>query len=169
MSRLSAGAQTEPAKHIAYIGLGSNIEPDTNLPRAVSELRKFVRILCISSAWQAPALGASGPDFLNAVLKIETVRSSEELIHEVLRPIEASLGRKRSANKDAPRTIDIDMLIFDSETIDPHIWDYAHLAVPLAECNPEVTHPDTNHRISEISVQLKRTVNIKQASLELKD
>lgn len=167
MSRLNAAEKVEPTKHIVYLGLGSNIEPETYLPRAVTALRQQVKILCISSAWHAPALGTASPDFLNAVIKIETEHSLDELKNGILRPIEASLGRRRGADKNAPRTIDIDILIFDDQIDDPHIWDYAHLAVPLAECHPELADPSTNRTINQVSAELQKTVNIRKTILKL--
>ena len=154
VSRLNASAQTESAKHIAYIGLGSNIAPESNLPRAVAALNQHLTILCLSSAWHAPALGTTGPDFLNAVVKVETEYSAEKLKAQVLRPIETKLGRRRSSNKNAPRIIDLDILVFDKKILDPHIWDYAHLAAPLAECFPELTHPLSSQTIADAAFEL---------------
>lgn len=164
---MNAAEKAEPKKHIAYIGLGSNIEPETNLPRAVAALRQHVVVLGMSSAWHAPALGTSGPDFLNAVLKIETDILAEDLKNSVLCPIEARLGRKRGPNKNAPRTIDLDILIFDDQIHDAHIWDFAHLAIPLAECHPDLTDPVTNKTIGQISAELQPNAEIHRTSLDL--
>jgi 2-amino-4-hydroxy-6-hydroxymethyldihydropteridine diphosphokinase len=164
---LNAAEKAEPTKHIAYIGLGSNIDPETNLSRAVAALRRHVVVIATSSAWHAPALGTSGPDFLNAVLKIETNMPMDDLRKIILRPIETSLGRKRSANKNAPRTIDLDILIFDDHVHDPHIWDFAHLVLPLAECHPDLTDPVTNKTIGQISAELQPNVDIRKTSLDL--
>jgi 2-amino-4-hydroxy-6-hydroxymethyldihydropteridine diphosphokinase len=164
---LNAAEKAEPAKHIAYIGLGSNIEPEINLLRAVAALRQHVVILGMSSAWHAPALGTTGPDFLNAVLKIETNMPMDDLRKIILRPIEASLGRKRSANKNATRTIDLDILIFDDHVHDPHIWDFAHLVLPLAECHPDLVDPITHRSMGQISAELQPNVDIRKTSLDL--
>lgn len=164
---MSAAENTSPTFHIAYIGLGSNIEPEENLPRALAALRKQVKLLCISSAWHAPAQGTTGPDFLNASAKLETEYTAEELKDRVLRPVEEMLGRHRSPNKNAPRTIDLDILIFDDEILDAHIWDYAHLAIPVAECFPELIHPVSNQSIAQIAFSLRKSANIKQSPLSL--
>jgi 2-amino-4-hydroxy-6-hydroxymethyldihydropteridine diphosphokinase len=160
-------AAAEPETHIAFIGLGSNIEPETNLPRAVEELRQQLQILCTSSAWEAPALGTNGPDFLNAVVKIETTHSVDQLKSRILRTIESKLGRVRTANKNAPRTIDLDILIFDEVILDAHIWVYAHLAVPLAECDPERRDPSSKRMLSDISIHLQKEANIRNTGLKL--
>lgn len=164
---MSASEKPEPTEHIAYIGLGSNIEPESNLPLAVKALQQQVEVLCVSSAWRAPALGTTGPDFLNAAAKIRTRLPAEELKARVLRPIEAGLKRVRSANKNAPRTIDLDILIFDDAILDAHIWDFAHLAVPLAECAPEITAPGSGTTIQEAAQDLQRTNQIERLALEL--
>lgn len=164
---MSAAAKVKPAKHVVYIGLGSNIEPENNLPRAVAALSQHVSVYCISTIWQAPALGTQGPDFLNAVIKVETGYSAEDLKNRVLRPIEASLGRERGADKNTPRTIDLDILIFDGLIDDPHIWDYAHLAVPLADCHPELVNPVTGQTISQVASELKKAINISRTPLNL--
>ncbi|MCL5428689.1 MAG: 2-amino-4-hydroxy-6-hydroxymethyldihydropteridine diphosphokinase [Chloroflexi bacterium] len=163
---MNASAQTESAKHIAYIGLGSNIEPESNLPKALAALSEQVKILKISSAWHVAALGAAGPDFLNAVIRLETGYSADQLKAQVLRPIEVKLGRIRSGNKNAPRTMDLDILIFDDKIIDPHIWDYAHLAVPLAECSPGFTHPVTGQSIAQVAHELQKSNNIRRTTLK---
>ncbi|MGH2581784.1 MAG: 2-amino-4-hydroxy-6-hydroxymethyldihydropteridine diphosphokinase, partial [Anaerolineales bacterium] len=49
-------------RHIVYIGLGSNIDPETNLLRALKELRQRTRVLATSSTWRSPAVEAEGPD-----------------------------------------------------------------------------------------------------------
>jgi 2-amino-4-hydroxy-6-hydroxymethyldihydropteridine diphosphokinase len=158
--KLSAVA-VEPETHIAFVGLGSNIEPETNLSRAVAELKKQLKVLCISAAWKAPALGTSGPDFLNAVIKIRTSHSADELKLLVLRPIENALGRVRTGDKNAPRAIDLDILVFDEVVYEEHIWDYAYLAVPLAECNPERQDPISNRSLRELSIEYQKTGNIR--------
>jgi len=132
---------------------------------ALAAVRAETRILCISSAWRAPALGTIGPDFLNAVMKLETALTADDLKSQVLRPIETKLGRHRSQNKNAPRTIDLDIMIFDDEIRDPHIWVYAHLAVPLAECFPQLINPTSRKTISQISTEFQKSTKIRRINL----
>lgn len=152
--------------HIAYLGLGSNIEPETNLVGAVQALRAQLPILCKSSVWKSPSLGAPGPDFLNAAIKVETSLDSDALRQTLLRPIERWLGRVRSPDKYAPRTIDLDVLIFDSQILDEHIWDYPHLAVPLAECAPGLEAP-TGRPLAEIANEFRLNGDIHPVALVL--
>ena len=124
--------------HCIYLELGSNINPEHNLPVAIDILRQLVRVEKISSVWETPAIGSAGPNFLNLALQIRSNLSPDVLKQLILRKIEAYLGRKRTADKNAPRTIDIDIVIVDGKVVDDHLWHYAHLAIPLAELIPDL-------------------------------
>lgn len=129
----------------AYLSLGSNIEPERHLPAAVAALRRVGRVVDVSRVWESPGVGdASGPDYCNAAVCLETPLTAEELLAAdgPLRQIEAELGRVRDPhNKSAPRTIDIDLLLLGDEarTIgehvlpDPSIRTRSFVAVPLSE------------------------------------
>lgn len=132
---------------------------------ALSALRQATKILCVSSAWRASALGTHGPDFFNAVVKVEIELFADNLKYQVLRPIELRLGRQRSANKNAPRTIDLDILLFNDEVIDPHIWDYAYLAVPLAECYSQLRNPPSKKTILLTAQELQKSKTIRRTNL----
>ncbi len=160
-------AANRPSR-IAYIGLGSNIEPEANITRAFRALRERVVVLCESSVWHSPALGTDGPAFLNATVKIETELDAEGLKSTVLREIEHVLGRRRVADKFAPRTIDLDILIFDGDVHDEHIWDYAYLAVPLAECAPDLVKPYTGPTIAQIAEDFKQRDLITKVDIQQK-
>jgi 2-amino-4-hydroxy-6-hydroxymethyldihydropteridine diphosphokinase len=134
---LNATATKSKTKHTAYIGLGSNIEPEKNLPLAIHKLSERTQVEAVSSVWRAPAVGKPAPDFLNAVVKVHTDLAAEDLKTNILRKIEAELGRVRGPDKFAPRTIDLDILVFDEDQLDEDLWRYAHLAVPLAEILPD--------------------------------
>ena len=142
-----------------YLALGSNIEPEKNIPAAVAALEKaFRKILAQSSLWQTPAVGSEGPDFLNMVVLVESERSPAALKHEVLRPIEAELGRVRVTDKNAPRTIDLDVLVWDGEVMEAELWEMAHLAVPMAELCPEFAHPETGENLDEIAGRFRGSI-----------
>ena len=151
-------------KHLAFIGLGSNIDPEMNLIRALKALRQRTRVLATSSPWRSPAAGAAGPDFLNVVIKIETELLLEELKTLVLRPIESHLGRTRTLDKNAPRTIDLDILIFDELEIDPDLWETAHIAVPLSEIFPVLVRAKDGLTLEEAALRLKG--HVKKHSME---
>ena len=121
-----------------------------------------------SQVWETPPVGCEGcENFLNAALLIQTDISPEDL-KTTFRQIEGQLDRVRTADKFAPRTIDIDTLIYDGEIVEPEVWEHVHLAVPVAELLPELTNQETGELLSEIaermlqekSIRLRADVNI---------
>ena len=143
-----------------YLGIGSNIAPLENLLKALERLAQAVTILAVSTAWQTPAVGTPGPDFCNAAVSVRTALSREELKTRVIRPIETELGRVRTADKNAPRTIDIDILVDERELIEPDLWNDAFRAVPLAELIPGYLNPDGDLTLAQAAEQMKRTARI---------
>ncbi len=146
--------------HQACLLLGSNIQPEYNLPHAIDQLRDQITILRISSVWETPAVGSPGPDFLNAALLAETPLDEKTLKSQVLLPLEARMGRVRSADKNAPRTIDLDLVIFDSRLLDATLWRFAHRAVPVAQVVPEFVSAG-GETLQEVADKLARTDTIR--------
>ena len=145
--------------HEAYLNLGSNIDPENNLVRTIQLLFDYGEIKKISNAWESKAVGAEGPNFLNACLLFVSPRLHDELKEEVIHPIERKLGRKRDENnKYAPRTIDIDIILFDEELTDPKYWNFAYVVVPLAEIFPEYQNSTTQEKVTETATRLRRKV-----------
>jgi 2-amino-4-hydroxy-6-hydroxymethyldihydropteridine diphosphokinase len=144
-----------------YLALGSNIDPETNLPQAIENLNLVFGVVAQSSIWQTPAVGFEGEDFLNAVVLIHTPISANTLKIEVLRPIEALLGRVRKEEKFALRTIDIDILLHKDELIDEELWTQPHLAVPLAEIYPDYKKGAAGETLKDVASALKQTHPIK--------
>jgi 2-amino-4-hydroxy-6-hydroxymethyldihydropteridine diphosphokinase len=124
-------------EHQVCLLLGSNIQPEKNLAEAMERLGQKVKILRRSSVWETPAEGSQGPDFLNMAVLITTSLPEGRLKETILRPVERQLGRVRSTDKNAARTIDIDILVFDGRLLDPNLFTYAHQAVPVAEILPD--------------------------------
>ncbi len=127
-----------PANHQAILLVGSNIRAEENLCLALQRLQAWVAILAGSSVWKTAAVGSDGPDFLNLALLVSTTLEATELKGQVLRPLEAEMGRVRSADKNAPRPIDLDIIVFDGETLDGLLWKHAYRAVPVAELLPDL-------------------------------
>jgi 2-amino-4-hydroxy-6-hydroxymethyldihydropteridine diphosphokinase len=144
--------------HQAYLNLGSNIEPEINLPESLKLLAGHGQIIKVSSAWESEAVGSPGPNFLNACVLFQTPLSHAELKEQVLRPIEAKLGRVRTADKYAPRTIDIDIVIFDDQLCNEKFWNQAFVMIPLAEIYPEyqnmITHETTAYTAARFRGQV---------------
>ncbi len=123
---------TAPLRRIC-LSLGSNIRPELALPQAVQKLHGLFLVERVSQVWESAAVGAAGPNFLNAALLLRAPYEPYALKEQVLRPLEAQLGRVRSADKNAPRTIDLDVILCDGQVIDAEIWERAHLAIPVLE------------------------------------
>jgi 2-amino-4-hydroxy-6-hydroxymethyldihydropteridine diphosphokinase len=151
------------ADHLAWLMLGSNIDPGANLRKAVGLLASRAGLLAVSSVWQSPpADGSDQPDYWNAAVLIRTGLSPEELVASVLSPVEQSLGRKRTADRFAPRTMDIDLALYDDRIGEyagkalphPDILRRAYSALPLAEISPGKKHPVTGEPLRVIADRL---------------
>lgn len=142
--------------HRAYLSLGSNIQPETHLVQAIEQLRDYGKLEKVSSAWESQSVGAEGPNFLNACVLLATPLAQVELKEQALLPIETKLGRRRSANKFAPRTIDIDIILFDDRSCNDKYWEQAFVVVPLAEIYPEYRNPLKDESVTETSTRLRQ-------------
>ena len=144
--------------HQVYLSLGSNIEPENYLPKAVQLLKDYGQVTKTSSVWETKAVGSDGPNFLNACVLFLSPILHNQLKDEVIRPIEAQLGRIRYADKNAPRTVDIDLVLFDQTPLNIEFWDAAFVAVPLAELIPDFEHPIRKEKLIRVAEQLQGQV-----------
>jgi 7,8-dihydro-6-hydroxymethylpterin-pyrophosphokinase len=78
------------------------------------------------------------------------------LKEQVLYAIEMELGRKRSADKFAPRTMDIDIVLFDDRSCDDKYWEQAFVVIPLAEIYPDYENPLKHESIKETATHLRK-------------
>jgi len=144
--------------------LGSNIRPEYHLPQAVRLLSTYGVISGRSSIWQSKPVGdLNQADFLNAAVLMETACDASELLTDVIATIESKLKRVRDPeNKNGPRTIDIDLVLFNDEQLqvahriipDPDIARRDFLAVPLAELAPEYDVPGLDKNLAQIAREL---------------
>jgi len=142
--------------HDAYLNLGSNIEPEYHLWEALRLLRGQGEVKAVSSAWQSHAFGSDGPDFLNACVLFLTPLEAGELKTRIIRPIETQLGRVRGPDKNAPRTIDIDIILFDDAPFGGEFWTNAFVVVPLADIYPDFHHPFSYERLEQAAAHMRR-------------
>ena len=131
-----------------FVSAGSNIEPERNLRLASRELRARYPELRVSPVYRSEAVGFSGDDFLNLVFGFRTNEPPAEVV-AVLESLHVLAGRVRGANAFAPRTLDLDLLLYgDLVSDDPgirvprdDILRYAFVLRPLADLEPELRHP----------------------------
>ena len=109
--------------HEVVIGLGSNIDPEANLEQAVQELKSRFKVSKRSQWTRTKPIGIQDqPDFYNGALLMETELEQQSLKKELKR-IEDILGRDRSLPKFGPRTIDLDILIWNKKVVDEDYYE----------------------------------------------
>ena len=143
----------------AFIGVGSNIAPEQNIREALRQLASRAKMTAVSTFYQQPAIRRPNqPDFVNGVVAVETDLAGLELQREVLRQIEAKLGRRKSADRYAPRPIDLDLLLCHGDARAPHpdILNRAFVAVPLCELAPSLVLPGSGVPIREVAERFAR-------------
>ena len=145
-----------------FVGLGSNIDAEQNLVRAVGRLGQTYGPLRISPVYRSPALGLTGDDFLNAVVGFQTALAPASL-WQALRAEETALGRRRPDGSSwRPRTIDLDLLVYDDLCLDepplrlpsPDILAYAFVLHPLADLAGSWSHPERGQRLERLRQEL---------------
>jgi 2-amino-4-hydroxy-6-hydroxymethyldihydropteridine diphosphokinase len=146
---------------VAYVGLGSNLgDRHASLRRALELLALHVRVLAVSSLRETEPVGVvDQPRFVNAAAELETELPAVGLL-DVLLTVERELGRERR-ERWGPRTIDLDLLLYGTETIDvpgltvPHarLHERRFVLEPLAELAPELVVPGRG-RVDELLARL---------------
>ncbi len=148
------------------VALGSNIEPERRLPSAVRRLASlpFVEVVAASTVFESEPLGAPGtPLFLNAVVALETALGPRSLKFGVLREIEWLEGRRRSSDPNAPRTLDLDLVLYrdrvaqdaDLRLPDPDLATQPHVVVPAAELAPNLIPPGMSEPLEALARKMR--------------
>lgn len=158
------------------LSLGSNIEPEKSLPEAWRRLAERFEVEAASPVYRSAAVDSPGAsDFHNAAVSLITDLAPAVLKHEVLRPLEAALGRRRTALKSAPRSIDLDLVLYGSLVLDdeaaglrlphPDLLTMAYVAVPCADVAPEMRHPLSGETLASIARRLSSSSQVRLVRL----
>jgi 2-amino-4-hydroxy-6-hydroxymethyldihydropteridine diphosphokinase len=152
-----------------YIGLGSNLgNPPANIAEGLRLLRQEAVSLEASSLYRTGPQGfQSQPTFYNAACHIWTRLDPFQLLARV-KEIEAAIGRRRTF-QNAPRTLDIDILIYSRLVLEtpllklphPRMAERAFVLLPLAEVGPRISHPvlgKTPHELLAVLPQQRDTI-----------
>ncbi|MFC3653977.1 2-amino-4-hydroxy-6-hydroxymethyldihydropteridine diphosphokinase [Dyella humi] len=136
----------------AYVALGSNLgDSRQHLLDAIEALAALphTQVIARSKIYRTPPWGVvDQPEFLNAVVKLETVLEPHELLDALLQ-IERAAGRQRNGERWGPRTLDLDLLHVAGKTVNderltlphPHIADRAFVLLPLHDVASDLEIP----------------------------
>ncbi|MES2532863.1 MAG: 2-amino-4-hydroxy-6-hydroxymethyldihydropteridine diphosphokinase [Pseudomonadota bacterium] len=144
---------------IAFVAVGGNLgDARATVLRAMDDLATLshTHVLARSSLYRSAPVDATGPDFINAVVAIDTALGPHELLAELQR-LELGAGRERPY-RNAPRTLDLDLLLHGDQQVDtpmltlphPRMAQRAFVLLPLAEIAPDRVAPDL---IAEVADQ----------------
>ena len=145
---------------VVYLGLGSNLgDRRAEIARAIQALRRLGHVSAQSTLYETePEGGADQPMYLNAAVRLDTALSARALLQACL-DIERAQGRVRPADAaKAPRTIDIDLLLYGVEVIEeaglrvphPAILSRPFVRIPLADVAlPGLRHPVSDESLAE--------------------
>lgn len=140
-----------------YISLGSNIKPETHLRSALAALQLHFGEVACSPVYRSKAVGFSGADFLNLVVRVRT-EMPLSVVQPLLHMIEEMNGRQRDAERFGPRTLDLDLLLYGDQVIDTdgmeipraEILSQAFVLKPLSDLAPDALHPVSQRSYAEL-------------------
>ena len=147
-----------------YVSVGSNIDRERNVERALADLRQTYGELEQSRTYETQSVGFNGDPFYNLVVAFSTDESPQNVAKH-LRDIEDAHGRDRSGGKFSSRNMDLDLLLYDDLVLEEEglhlprkeILEYAFVLWPLAEIAGEMKHPVTGFKFAAIWDQFDPT------------
>ena len=155
--------------HRVVILLGSNIDKERNLPAAARLLRQAAEVAAVSPVYETAAVPDNRPRFLNAAVLLLTTQTAAALKDGLLGDIERALGRERAPDRNAPRTIDLDIALYDDDVFDytpadgrtrhvpePDLMRFPHCLQPVADLLPDRPHPETGEPLGELAARVLR-------------
>lgn len=138
-----------------FVAIGSNVRPEEHVRQAVRLMRDRFGTVRLSPVYRNQAVGFEGDDFLNLVTAFDTLLGVEEL-KAALDEIELACGRQRGAARFAPRTLDLDLLLYGAR-VDPaqklprqEILEYAFMLKPLTDIAGGLRHPVDGRTYAEL-------------------
>jgi 2-amino-4-hydroxy-6-hydroxymethyldihydropteridine diphosphokinase len=157
-----------------YVAAGSNVAPVDNLRRALDVLDRHFAPLTVSRAYANAAVGFEGDDFINLVVGFRTGLSVHEVI-ERLHEAEAACGRERHAPKWAPRSMDLDILLFGDLVCTepgltlprPDLLKRPYMLGPAAEIASQTLHPIERRTLGELWRDLRANQSHAMRPVEL--
>jgi len=134
--------------HDLYVGIGSNLgDRQANILAALQRLRARAQILTVSAFYESEAAdGAQGPAYLNVAAALRSDLDAQAF-ESFARDVELAVGRARGTRRLEARPIDIDLLVFDGETVQPQLDTRPYNAVPLAEIAPQLVSAAANGQV----------------------
>ena len=163
--------------NLAYLSLGSNVGArETHLRDAFVQLGTIGRVVAASSFYETEPVEVTDQAwFVNCAVALETSKTPQQLIAAIL-SIEKKMGRKRVHEK-GPRSIDIDILLFNNEVVDSKDLTIPHPAMhqrrfvlePLAEIAPDARHPVFKKTILELLDALPPGQEVKRGTARARD
>ncbi|AGH43120.1 2-amino-4-hydroxy-6-hydroxymethyldihydropteridine diphosphokinase [Paraglaciecola psychrophila] len=133
--------------HIIYISVGSNVDKQKHTKAGLQGMYQAFGELTLSSVFESESVGFEGNNFYNLVIKANTMLSIAQVC-SVLKQIEQDNKRQRSERKFAPRTLDLDLLLYDNQAMSqpielprPEVLYNAFVLKPLAEIAADEIHP----------------------------
>jgi len=125
----------------AVIGVGSNIDPDTNIAKARVQLKEEFCVLAESRVVETAPVGfTQQANFKNGAVLFET-RLHRDAVTKILKGIERKLGRQVGGARYGPRTIDLDLVVWNDCIVDPDFYTRNFLRNAVLEVLPGFNHP----------------------------
>jgi 2-amino-4-hydroxy-6-hydroxymethyldihydropteridine diphosphokinase len=140
-----------------FVAAGSNVNPSEHLRTALTEIERIYAPLRVSPAYRNKAVGFEGDDFINLVVAFDTSEPVER-VRERLQAVETLCGRPRGAPRWAPRSMDLDILLYGNRVSDepglvlprPDLVRRPYMLKPMADLAPDLVHPTLGKSMSEL-------------------